>query len=258
MQMGTAARDLDEYTDVVALFEQIRGQGAESARTARHRELIFTRCLALADRVARHYGGRGEDVEDLTQVARLGLVKAVNRFDPAKGSNFVAFAIPTMMGEVRRHFRDTGWSTHVPRRLKDRSATIIKATTELTQTLGRAPTAAQLAEHLDLSREEVLESLLAAQAYAVDSIDAPIASDDGPSRRVTETIGELDAGFERITNHESVRPLLAALPRRESTVLYLRFFESWSQTQIAEHLGVSQMHVSRLLSQTLRALREQL
>jgi RNA polymerase sigma-B factor len=204
MQMGTAALGVDEYTDVVALFEQIRDQGAESTRAARHRELIFTRCLVLADRVARHYGGRGQDVEDLTQVARLGLVKAVNRFDPAKGSNFVAFAIPTMMGEVRRHFRDTGWCTHVPRRIKDRSTTIIAATAALTQTLGQAPTAAQLAEHLDLSREEVIESLLAAQAYQVDSIDAPVSAGEAAPRLLSETVGELDTGFALITDRESI------------------------------------------------------
>ena len=246
--------EVDEYADVMEMFHTLGG----AVDVDRRREAIFKRCLPLADRIARHYGGRGEDIEDLTQVARLGLVKAVNRFDPAKGANFAAFAVPTMMGEVRRHFRDCGWSTHVPRRLKDRNATITRATTELTHSLGRPPTAADLAQHLDLSHEEVVESLLAAQAYQVQSIDAPIGSGDTAPQMVGETMGALDAGFTRITDRETVRPLLAALPERERIILYLRFFESKAQTQIAEHLGISQMHVSRILERTLRQLREQL
>ena len=162
---GKASRDVDEYADVLAMFTELQRTCGHPGHAARQRERIISRCLDLADRIARHYGGRGEDMEDLTQVARLGLVKAVDRFDPAMGSNFVAFAVPTMMGEVRRHFRDTGWSMHVPRRLKDRHATMTRARTELMQSLGRAPTASQLAKHLDLSREDVVESLLAADAY---------------------------------------------------------------------------------------------
>ena len=259
---STSNEDVEdsEFADVMAMFAalQHRQQVGDYAGIARQRELIITRCLGLADRIARHYRGRGQDLEDLTQVARLGLVKAVNRFDPAKGSPFVAFAVPTMMGEVRRHFRDTGWSTHVPRQLKDRHATVTRATTELTQTLGCAPTAGQLATHLDLTRDEVIDSLLAREAYQTHSTDAPISGGGAVPRMVSDTIGALDVGFDRITDREAVRPLLAALPPRERTVLYLRFFESMSQSQIAEHIGVSQMHVSRILDTTLRALRDQL
>ena len=251
-------RDVDEYADVMDMFTTIAGSVPESAEVARQRELIFIRCLALADRIARHYGGRGEDVEDLTQVARLGLVKAVNRFDPAKGSHFVAFAVPTMMGEVRRHFRDHGWSMHVPRRLKDRHGHISRATMELTQSLGCAPTAGQLADLLDMSREDIVESMMAAEAYRVHSIDAPISSGDSAPRMVSDTVGAVDTEFDRITDQETVRPLLAALPERERTVLYLRFFASMTQSQIAEKIGVSQMHVSRILERTLRELRDQL
>ncbi len=252
------SHDVDEYADVMEMFTKLAGTVPESAEVARQREAIFNRCLALADRIARHYGGRGEDIEDLVQVARLGLVKAVNRFDPAKGSHFVAFAVPTMMGEVRRHFRDHGWSMHVPRRLKDRHGNITRATTELTQTLGRAPTAGQLAEHLDMSREDIVDSMLAAEAYRVHSIDAPVSSGDSAPRMVSDTVGEVDFEFDRITDQETVRPLLASLPERERTVLYLRFFESMTQSQIAERIGVSQMHVSRILERTLRELRQQL
>ena len=251
-------RDVDEFADVMEMFTGLHAHIPESREVERQRELIFNRCLALADRIARHYGGRGEDIEDLTQVARLGLVKAVNRFDPAKGSHFVAFAIPTMMGEVRRHFRDHGWSMHVPRRLKDRHGDITRATMELTQTLGRAPTAGQLAEVLGLSREDIVDSMLAAEAYRVHSIDAPISSGDSAPRMVSDTVGAIDHGFDRICDLETIRPLLAALPEREKTVLYLRFFDSLTQSQIAEQIGVSQMHVSRILERTLRQLREQL
>lgn len=255
---GKASRDVDEYADVLAMFTELQRTGSSSAQAARQRERIMNRCLDLADRIARHYGGRGEDIEDLTQVARLGLVKAVDRFDPAMGSNFAAFAVPTMMGEVRRHFRDTGWSMHVPRRLKDRHATMTRARTELMQSLGRAPTASQLAEHLDMSREDVVESLLAADAYRVHSIDAPIASGDSAPRMVSDTVGDVDSAFDLITDRETVGPLLAALPKRERSVLYMRFFESLTQSQIAERIGVSQMQVSRILEKTLRDLRDQL
>ncbi|MCV7015300.1 SigB/SigF/SigG family RNA polymerase sigma factor [Mycolicibacterium madagascariense] len=248
----------DEFADVMDMFAGLHCDIPESREVQRQRELIFDRCLALADRIARHYGGRGEDIEDLTQVARLGLVKAVNRFDPAKGSHFVAFAIPTMMGEVRRHFRDHGWSMHVPRRLKDRHGDIARATVDLTQTLGRAPSAGQLAEVLGLSREDIVDSMLAAEAYRVHSIDAPLSGGDSAPRMVSDTMGSVDAGFDRICDLETVRPLLAALPEREKTVLYLRFFDSLTQSQIAEQIGVSQMHVSRILERTLRQLREQL
>ncbi|MDT5076875.1 MAG: polymerase sigma-B factor [Mycobacterium sp.] len=258
VELERPTADVDEYADVMAMFNALHGTLHEADDMLRRREAIFNRCLPLADRIARHYGGRGEDIEDLTQVARLGLVKAVNRFDPSKGSHFVAFAVPTMMGEVRRHFRDHGWSMHVPRRLKDRHGHITKATTELTQTLGRAPTAGQLADALDMSREDIVDSMLAAEAYRVHSIDAPVSSGDSAPRMVSDTVGDVDFGFDRITDQETVRPLLGALPERERTVLYLRFFESMTQSQIAEHIGVSQMHVSRILEKTLRELRDQL
>ncbi len=249
---------VDEYADVMMMFDVLHRTLADPVDVARQREAIFNRCLGLADRIARHYGGRGEDIEDLTQVARLGLVKAVNKFDPSKGSHFVAFAVPTMMGEVRRHFRDHGWSMHVPRRLKDRHGHITRATMELTQTLGRAPTAGQLADVLGISREDIVDSMLAAEAYRVHSIDAPVSSGDSAPRMVSDTVGDVDFEFDRITDQETVRPMLAALPERERTVLYLRFFESMTQSQIAERIGVSQMHVSRILEKTLRELREQL
>ena len=253
-----APQHTDEYHDVVDMFVVLKSLPAESREFARQRERIVTRCLHLADNVARHYDRRGENLEDLIQVARIGLMNAVNRFDPEKSSSFLGFAVPTMMGEVRRHFRDHGWSMHVPRRIRDRHGQITKATAHLTQELGRAPSASELSELLSLDREEVVESLVASASYNVHSIDAPISSGDGNPRMLTDTIGNVDLEFDHITDRESVRPLLAALPERERTVLYLRFFASMTQSQIAERVGVSQMHVSRILERTLSQLRDEL
>jgi RNA polymerase sigma-B factor len=231
------SRNTDDYADVMEVFETLRTAVPESAEVVRQRDMIIRRCTSLADRIARHYGGRGQDIEDLTQVARLGLIKAVNRFDPAKGSDFVAYAVPTMMGEVRRHFRDTGWSMHVPRRLKDRHGEVITATVEMTQVLGRAPTAGQVGEHLGLSREDIVESMLAAQAYSTHSIDVPICNDASARQMVSDTVGDRDPGFDRMIDLESVRPLIAALSQREQTVLYLRFLASMTQSDIATEIG---------------------
>lgn len=254
----TRPKHTDEYNDVIDMFHVLKTLPAESHEYARQRECIINRCLQLADHVARHYDRRGENLEDLIQVARLGLLNAVNRFDPDMSSSFLAFAVPTMMGEVRRHFRDHGWSMHVPRRIRDRHGQITKATAHLTHDLGRAPTAGELSELLGLDREEVVESLVAAASYNVHSIDAPISGGDGHPRMLADTIGDIDPEFDHITDCEAVRPLLAALPERERTVLYLRFFASMTQSQIAERIGVSQMHVSRILERTLTKLRTQI
>ncbi len=248
----------DDYSDVPDMFMVLGSLPPNSAAYHRSREQIVTRCLHLADNVARHFDRRGEDLEDLVQVARVGLLNAVNRFDPQKGSSFLGFAVPTMMGEVRRHFRDHGWAMHVPRSIKDRHIQIVRATVELTQTLRRAPTAGELAAELGISREEVVESLVAADAYQPQSIEAPVGHGDGESKHLADLLGDNDPALEHVTNREAVRPLLAGLPPRERIVLELRFFKGMTQSQIAEQIGVSQMHVSRILSDTLRYLREQL
>ncbi|GAB5905902.1 RNA polymerase sigma factor SigF [Mycobacteroides chelonae] len=248
----------DDYSDVPDMFLALVGMPSDGAAYQRGREQIVTRCLPLADNVARHFDRRGVDLEDLVQVARVGLMNAVNRFDPEKGANFLGFAVPTMMGEVRRYFRDHGWSMHVPRAIRDRHVQIARATAELTQALQRAPTASELAAELDISREDVVESLVAADAYQPQSIEAPLTHGDDESKHVGDLLGGIDPALEHVTNREAVRPLLAGLPRRERAVLELRFFKGMTQSQIADQIGVSQMHVSRILSDTLRHLREQL
>jgi RNA polymerase sigma-B factor len=230
---------------------------ATSVQYRRQRDAIIERCLPLADHIARRFANRGEPFEDLVQVARVGLVNAVNRFDADNGAEFLAFAVPTIMGEVRRHFRDHGWSVKVPRRLKDLSAQLKKSREELTQSLGRAPTASEIATHLEIDRDEVVEAQIASSAYTTLSADAPAGASDDDGRSVTNTIGDLDANLEKVIDVETIRPLLAALSQREQTVLQLRFFENMTQTQIAGELGISQMHVSRLLSRSLTTLRQQ-
>jgi RNA polymerase sigma-B factor len=174
-----------------------------------------------------------------------------------RGSDFVSFAVPTIMGEVRRHFRDNSWSVKVPRRLKELHLQLGSATADMSQRLGRAPTPSELAAELDLDREEVVEALIAGSGYNTLSIDSGGGGDDD-TPALAETLGSDDANLDRIENHEALRPLLDALPERERTVIVLRFFESLTQSQIAERVGISQMHVSRLLARTLARLRDEL
>ena len=255
-----ASRESDDsYDDVVEMFLALGQMPAESHQYRRQRECIVARCLPLADHVARHFGRRGESLDDLTQVARLGLMNAINRFDPAKGPSFIGFAIPTMMGEVRRYFRDHSWGMRVPRRLRELHVQISRTTAELTQKLGRAPTASELSQTLAVPHEEIVECLVAGDAYQLESLDAPLGPDgSGKARLVADAIGDADPQIDHITNRESVRILLAALPQRQREVLYMRFFESMTQSQIAERIGVSQMQVSRILANTLQSLRDHL
>jgi RNA polymerase sigma-B factor len=240
------------------MFRELAKLGTGSPQFQRKRDDIVQRCLPLADHIARRFDGRGEPRDDLVQVARVGLVNAVIRFDVETGSDFVSFAVPTIMGEVRRHFRDNSWSVKVPRRLKELHLRLGAATSELSQRLGRAPTASELAEELGMDREEVVEGLVAGSSYNTLSIDSGgnNADDDAPA--IVDTLGDVDTSLDQIENREALRPLLAALPERERQVLLLRFFESLTQTQIAERVGISQMHVSRLLAKSLARLRDQL
>jgi RNA polymerase sigma-B factor len=247
----------DEYSDVPDLVATLRTYRAGSDQYTRAREEIVLRCCPLADRLARHFDGRGENLDDLVQVARVGLIQAVNRFDPDNGASFVAFAVPTIMGELRRHFRDYGWKVHVPRSIRDIRQQIKGVTTELTQRLGRTPNTAELAAELSVAPEQIAEGLLAANAYQPQSLDTPVVDNDENPQSLADLLGELDDGFDRVTERESVKPALAALPDRERRILYLRFFAAKTQRQIADTIGVSQMHVSRILDRTLRDIREQ-
>ncbi|CAJ1502121.1 RNA polymerase sigma factor SigF [[Mycobacterium] kokjensenii] len=252
------SRSGSEYADVGDLFRELAQYEPGSAAFRDRKDRIVERCLPLADHIARRFEGRGESRDDLVQVARVGLVNAVTRFDVETGSDFVSFAVPTIMGEVRRHFRDNSWSVKVPRRLKELHLRLGVATAELSQRLGRAPSASELAAELELSRDEVVEGLVAGSSYNTLSIDGGGNSAEDDARSIADTLGDVDARMDRIEDREALRPLLEALPERERTVLVLRFFESMTQTQIAERVGISQMHVSRLLAKSLAKLRDQL
>lgn len=254
---GSVSRP-NEYADVPEMFRELASVAPDPMEFQRQRDKIVERCLPLADHIARRFEGRGEPRDDLVQVARVGLVNAVVRFDVDAGSDFVSFAVPTIMGEVRRHFRDNSWSVKVPRRLKELHLRLGAATADLSQRLGRAPTATELAAELGMERDEVVEGLVAGSSYNTLSIDTGGGSDDDDARAIADTLGDVDAGLDRIEDREALRPLLEALPERERMVLVLRFFESMTQTQIAERVGISQMHVSRLLAKSLTRLRDQL
>jgi RNA polymerase sigma-B factor len=250
------SRQHSEYSDVTDMFRRLSSLDEGSVAFRRQREAIVERSLPIADHIARRFSNRGEPLDDLVQAARVGLVNAINRFDVETGSEFLAFAVPTMMGEVRRHFRDYGWAVRVPRRLKDIQRQLVQARGELSQRLGRAPTASEIADHLGVDREPVVEAVIAGSSYSTRSTDVQTGPDD-EYHPLGETLGDVDPNLDAVIDVETVRPLIAALPDRQRTVLVLRFFENLTQTQIAERVGCSQMHVSRLLAQALRTLRSQ-
>ncbi|WP_412539065.1 SigB/SigF/SigG family RNA polymerase sigma factor [Longispora sp. K20-0274] len=215
---------------------------------------VIEAALPLAGRLARRFAHRGEHTDDLVQVARLALVKAVDGFDVANGTDFGSYATPTIVGELKRHFRDKGWTVRVPRSTQEIHLRIKQATGELTHTLRRTPTVADLAAHLEVGEAEVRDGLRCAGAYAPASLDAPV---DGAGTRggIADLIGDTDPGYELVEARALLAPLLAELPDRERRMLTMRFAEELTQSQIAERLGVSQMHVSRLLTRTLAGLR---
>ncbi|PPK63128.1 SigB/SigF/SigG family RNA polymerase sigma factor [Actinokineospora auranticolor] len=244
-----------EYSHLAPLFAELADLADGDARRDSVRDDLVTGHLPLAEHIALRFAHRGVGRDDLTQVATVGLINAVDRFDPGRGIDFLSFAVPTIMGEVRRYFRDTAWSVRVPRRLKELHLTISAAGNELSQRLGRAPTPSEIAAHLGMSREEVYEGLEAGQVYQSVSLDEALSAGDPDSDPLADTLGEDDAALGGIEDYESLRPLIERLPERERRILMLRFFKNMTQTQIAEKIGVSQMHVSRLLARTLETLR---
>jgi RNA polymerase sigma-B factor len=238
------------------MFRRLKSLHEGSVAFRRQREAIVERSLPIADHIAHRFSNRGEPLDDLVQAARVGLVNAVNRFDVETGSEFLAFAVPTMMGEVRRHFRDYGWAVKVPRRLKDIQGQLVQAREELSQCFNRAPTASEIADHLGVDRELVVEAVIAGSNYTTRSTDVHTGPDD-KYQPLGETLGGVDPNLDAVIDIETVRPLIAALPDRQRTVLILRFFENLTQTQIAKRVGCSQMHISRLLAEALRTLRSQ-
>ncbi|MFF4247694.1 RNA polymerase sigma factor SigF [Streptomyces sp. NPDC001822] len=213
--------------------------------------------LALVKFAAARFRSRSEPMEDIVQVGTIGLIKAIDRFELSRGVEFPTFAMPTIVGEIKRFFRDTSWSVRVPRRLQELRLDLAKAGDELAQKLDRAPTVAELAERLGIGRDEVVEGMAASNAYTASSLDAKHDDhDDGNEGALADRIGYEDNGLEGIVYVESLKPLIASLPARDRTILSLRFVANMTQSEIGEELGISQMHVSRLLSRTLVKLRK--
>jgi RNA polymerase sigma-B factor len=247
---GTQGRWGDEINETIG---QMHSEPAGSPARAVLRDRVITLCLPFVERLARRFAGLGEASSDLGQVAALGLVKAVDRYDPQLAVDFAAYATPTVVGELKRHFRDRGWAVRVPRRLQELRIDINRARNDLTHELNRSPTVTDLARRLDIDEEQVIEAMTAAGAYRTTSLFTPVGGEDGST--LMDLLGDEDASIAAVEAHESLKPLLAALPDREKDILAMRFFGNLTQAQIAEKLGISQMHVSRLLARTLAQLR---
>jgi len=241
-----------------ALFAALAERDLSDVERASLRDDLVRLHLPLVEHFARRFLNRGEPFDDLLQVGTIGLIKAVDRFDIERGVEFSTYATPTILGEIKRHFRDRGWAIRVPRRLQELRITIAAATAELTQTLGRAPTVKELALEVGVSDEEIIEGLESANAYSTLSLDAPDSGGDDGSLSMIDVIGEDDEALAHVENRETIKPLLEALDPREKHILTLRFFKGMTQSQIATEIGISQMHVSRLLARTLAQLRESL
>ena len=239
------------------LFVVFRDELGSEASRAHARDSLVHLHLPLVEHCARRFRNRGEPFEDLVQVGTIGLIKSVDRFDTDRGVEFSTYATPTIIGEIKRYFRDKGWAIRVPRRLQELRMQIGAASAELTQKLGRSPTPRELAEVIGCTVEDIVEGIESSNAYSTLSLDATDDSDDGSSSML-DAIGVDDEGLEHVEIRESIKPLLEKLPAREKKILLLRFFKNMTQSQIAEEIGVSQMHVSRLLNRTLEQLRTSL
>ncbi|MGI8614984.1 MAG: RNA polymerase sigma factor SigF [Nocardioidaceae bacterium] len=237
-----------------AAFRRLDALDSDAPERTALREHLVRVNLPLVEHLARRFANRGEPLDDLTQVATIGLLKAIDRFAVDRGVEFSTYATPTIVGEIKRHFRDRGWTIRVPRRLQEMRLSLATATAELTQELNRSPTVAELAERLAVSQDNVLEGLESANAYATLSLDAPDGS-EGDANSMLDALGVDDEEFGNVEYRASLRPLLASLEPRDRRILVLRFFHGLTQSQIAAEVGMSQMHVSRILSRTLQVLR---
>jgi RNA polymerase sigma-B factor len=252
----TAGRSTEQDRQGLELIAAMAACPVDDPSRPLLRDRAIEAWLPMAWRLARRYAGRGESLDDLVQVATVGLIKAIDRYDVQRGEGFLGYAIPTILGEVRRHFRDRGWAIRVPRRLQEMRMAINEANTTLTHTLRRAPTVAEVADHLQVSEEEVLEGLEGAVAYRATSLSTPIGV-DGVSE-LGDMLGCDEHGYALAELHLALEPALARLSERERRIVAMRFYGNQSQSQIAVQIGVSQMQVSRLLTAALRKLRTHL
>ncbi|MET9340023.1 SigB/SigF/SigG family RNA polymerase sigma factor [Nonomuraea sp. NPDC003804] len=254
--MAVQERVLDDMTAEELLAEMVRDGTPDSVRE-RVRERVVEMHRPLAMEIARRYRYRGEPMEDLLQAAYVGLMKAINGFDAGLGHAFRGYAVVTMTGEVKRHFRDRTWAIRVPRLYQERRSELNRLVSDLSQDLGRAPTVAELAAKMNISEEDVLLTLDASAAYSTLSLDAPLGADDDAAS-LGDVIPEDDDTLNTLVDQQAVKPLIDALPSREKNILLLRFFGNMTQAEIAAEFGISQMHVSRILRKVLDQLRAEL
>ncbi|WP_420706954.1 SigB/SigF/SigG family RNA polymerase sigma factor [Streptomyces sp. NRRL F-2664] len=258
--------DARELTRV--FFERLRSLEEGTREYQYVRSTLIEMNISLVNFVARPFRDRpgGPENEDIVQVGIIGLIKAIDRYDPDRNTQFTTLAVPYITGEIKRHFRDTTWAVRVPRRLQEQRLLLAKATEELTSETDHAPTPAELAAHLGLTEDEVREGLVASNAYSTQSLDAPQSETGGSgaaaggqaTRSLAETVGGLDPALEAVEDRHALAPLLARLDERSTRILQLRFGQEMTQAQIGEEVGLSQMHVSRLLNRTLETLREEM
>ncbi|MFE2015733.1 RNA polymerase sigma factor SigF [Streptomyces sp. NPDC059491] len=251
-----APRDARALTKVFLRELAEREEGTHEYQYVRN--TLIEMNMTLVRYVAGRFRARADEMDDIVQVGMIGLIKAIDRFDLSREVEFTTFAVPYIQGEIKRFFRDTTWAVHVPRRLQEARVELAKATDELSSKLGRAPKVAELAPHMDLSEREVVEAQLAANGYNSTSLDATIGGGDGEDddAALADLIGEEDPALELFEDFHTLAPLVEALEERDRLLLHLRFVEELTQAQIGERLGVSQMHVSRLLARSLKRLRE--
>ena len=251
------ARDEGRWAVAGARARQDRALIVRWQRDGDHaaRDDLVRRLLPLARRLARRYRRQEEPLDDLVQVAVLGLVKAIERYDTGRETSFASYAVPTMLGELKRHFRDHGWALHVPRGMQERVMAVDAAVRDLNRRLGRSPSAGEVAEDLSVPVEEVLEAMEAAGAYEAISLDSYRYGDGQDGETYAERVGTVDPHFSLVEYEATLAPALRALPQRDREVLHLRFAEDLTQAEIAARIGISQMHVSRLIRRALDRLR---
>jgi RNA polymerase sigma-B factor len=245
---GREAQD-ERAREAQELFERVH-RGDVAARDA-----LIERFLPLARQLARRYQRAEEPLDDLVQVASVGLVKAVDRFDPRRGVAFSSYAVPTILGELKRYFRDSGWALHVPRGVQERAMQVDRAIKELAGRLGRSPSVTEVAEHTKSSVEDVLGAMEASQAYEAVSLESERRGGEAGSDTYADTIGAEDERYDLVEYGAAIAPALRALPSRDRLILHLRFVEDLTQSEIAERIGVSQMQISRLIRRALTRLR---
>lgn len=250
---GRRGQPVDAQPSTEQLLRQRDGLPAGHPQRGRLRVRAIEQNLPLANRLARRYAGRGELVDDLAQVAALALIKAVDTYDPSRDVPFAAYAAPTIIGALKRHFRDTAWAIRVPRPIQELAQHVPTATSHLSHQHGRTPTPTELADHLDVSVDQLRAAVDAWHVYRLASLNAPPASGIDTDR--IDLIGGTDPHYAQVDDYLTLRPLVAALPARQQLILTMRFYEHMTQTQIADEIGLSQMHVSRLLKRTLAQLR---